>query len=207
MIFKQKGFFNLKSLCPATLKSGLPCTNKGNVHFKGYCGVHYKNKFIKIQTKQNNDARLALLLASSSALLTILEKALTHLPDLVEIITSVASDGSLLSPKNSYKEHIDFLSRKYTVSSKKIISDYDNAVHTYQANHTIDNKDLLCSAILDVDALELSEAYKLPSELYEAISFFKKIVLDESGGTAVLIAIHKKSTQGKLPPLGDNDFI
>ncbi|ROQ22671.1 hypothetical protein [Gallaecimonas pentaromativorans] len=78
------------SLCLAKLKNGTPCSNKGKIEYKGYCGIHRSMSLSKSLTPEEKDDRLVKLLSAGGVLVLLLEKAVEYLPNAIDILVEAS---------------------------------------------------------------------------------------------------------------------
>lgn len=80
-----------KSKCPAVLKDGRPCPHTGKLEHQGYCGIHRQHA--APDTKPPTETRSqkwGRLLAASSALVILTEKAVKYLPDAIDVLVELS---------------------------------------------------------------------------------------------------------------------
>ena len=80
--------------CPAILKDGRPCRNKGRLEYEGRCGIHRTYVPIEIASTLGSSGeslkRLERLVTISGGLILLTEKAVQYLPDLIEVLVRVS---------------------------------------------------------------------------------------------------------------------
>ena len=122
------------NLCLAILKNGSPCSYKGRIEYKGYCGVH---KFEPIKkdglSDIRKDKRLVNLLSAGTSLVILLEKAVGYLPQFVEILVK-ASGIAFVREVGEVIEYIEDINEtkyvKFMVSPTQLPIDINDLIKT-----------------------------------------------------------------------------
>jgi hypothetical protein len=112
-----------KKKCVANLKDGRRCPNTGKPEYNGYCGIHRNKPLLKEPASSSSKGEgLARLVAITSGLIVLAEKAVTYLPQIIEVLVEASKimfvrpvgepfpdewiEQSHASPKGPAEEHL-----------------------------------------------------------------------------------------------------
>jgi len=120
------------SRCKAIVTSG---ARKGSrckypSKYGGYCGLH-KSLLVAEARNATKDERLALITAVGVSLISLMEKAIDHLPDAIEVISHFMGFPGPMYPERdplSFNQLMEQWSLKKRIARSKIIADAKNAV-------------------------------------------------------------------------------
>lgn len=109
--------------CPAFLKSGKRCRNKGKPEFGGFCGTHQQRVMPKNPPMAESSApqeslpnkpgsaskieNLGRIVSLASALTVLIEKASAHLPQFIDVITHISRLAFVAETKEDLEDTVN----------------------------------------------------------------------------------------------------
>jgi hypothetical protein len=98
--------------CPVVQRNGRTCSNKGKVEYNGYCGIH-KEIYILSKTEESDGrtARILKFIPIAASLATLIEKAATYLPDVIQIFLDAS--------RVAFVRQVDFPQTDFPIGRKR----------------------------------------------------------------------------------------